>query len=146
MGNMMFSRMTSPVHLTAQAERLMRRRTAEALAPLGLSPAAFMVLVDLAGGQSRTQKELAERLGVEQPTMANTLKRMARDGLIERKARAGDGRITDIRATPKAEGVYASATRAVQAVGDLATRGLTTEERLRFVGTLARIIDNLDAD
>jgi DNA-binding MarR family transcriptional regulator len=140
----MFSRMTSPVHLTAQAERLMRRRAAEALAPLGLSPAAFMALVDLSGGQARTQTELAERLGVEQPTMANTLKRMERDGLIERAARPGDGRTFEIRATPRAEEIYAAAARAVQAVGDRATRGLTTEERLRFVGTLARVIGNLD--
>jgi DNA-binding MarR family transcriptional regulator len=140
----MFSRMTSPVYLTAQAERLMRRRMAEALAPFGLSPAAFLVLVDLAGGQTRTQGELVDRLGVEQPTMANTLKRMQRDGLISRRPRAGEGRRSDIRATEQAEAAFAAAIKAVQHINDAATQGLTTEERLRFVGTLARVIENLE--
>ncbi len=140
----MFSRMTSPVHLAAQAERLMRRRLAEALAPLGLSPAAFMVLVDLAGGQTRTQTELARRLGVEQPTMANTLKRMERDGLILRSPRKDDARTADVTATPRAEEAYAMAARAAQGVAEAATRGMTTEERLRFVGLLARVIGNLE--
>jgi DNA-binding MarR family transcriptional regulator len=142
----MFSRMTSPAYLTAQAERLIRRRLTEALAPHGLSPAAFMVLVDLAGGQARTQGELAARLSVEQPTMANTLKRMARDGLVESRPRDGNRRIADLRATPKAEALYAVAARAAQGVGEAATAGLTTEERLRFLGTLARMIENLGSD
>jgi DNA-binding MarR family transcriptional regulator len=139
----MFSRMTSPVQLSAQMDRLMRLRLTEALQPLGLAPAQFMVLVDLAGGQTRTQRELAERLAVEQPTMANTLARMERDGLIARKARAADRRISDISATPEAEAVLADATRAVQSVGNRAMRGLTVDERLRFAGTIALVIENL---
>lgn len=140
----MFSRMTSPVYLTAQADRLIRRRLAAALAPLGLSPAAFMVLVDLQGGQTRTQAVLAERLAVEQPTMANTLNRMERDGLISRSRRTGDARSSDIAATAKADEVYSAAVKAVQAVNEAATQGMTTEERLRFVGTLARVIENME--
>lgn len=136
--------MTSPVALTAQADRLVRRRLAESLAPVGLTPAAFMVLVDLAGGQKRTQADLADRLGVEQPTMANTLARMERDGLISRTRRTGDGRIADIAATPEAEALYPAAVKIVQTVNEVATRGLTTDERLRFIGTLARVIENLE--
>jgi DNA-binding MarR family transcriptional regulator len=142
----MFSRMTSPIVLTALADRLFTRRLAEALAPMALSPAAFMVLADLSGGQKRTQRALAARLGVEQPTMANTLQRMERDGLIARTQRIGDTRTADITATPRAENVYPIAVKAVQAISDAATRGLTTEERLRFIGTLARVIENLDPD
>jgi DNA-binding MarR family transcriptional regulator len=139
----MFSRMTSPVQLSAQMDRLMRLRLTEALRPHGLAPAQFMVLVDLAGRQTRTQRELAARLAVEQPTMANTLARMERDGLITRRARPADRRVFDITATPEAEAVFAAATRAVQAVGDLAMRGLSMDERLRFAGTIALVIENL---
>jgi DNA-binding MarR family transcriptional regulator len=140
----MFSRMTSPLFLTAQADRLMRQRLAAALKPLGLAPAQFMVLVDLAGGQARTQKELADRLAVEQPTMANTLARMERDGLIVRAPKPGDRRTVLIRATVAAEETLAQATRAAQTVSEAATRGLTNEERMRLVGTLAQVIGNLE--
>ncbi len=140
----MFSRMTSPLFLTAQADRLMRQRLAAALKPLGIAPAQFMVLVDLAGGQMRTQAELAERLAVEQPTMANTLARMERDALIERTPKPGDRRTVLIRATAAAEATLAQATPAVQAITEAATRGLTAEERMRFLGTLAQVIGNLE--
>jgi DNA-binding MarR family transcriptional regulator len=140
----MFSRMTSPAVLTALADRLIQRRLTAALSPLGLSPAGFMVLVDLAGGHKRTQSALAARLGVEQPTMSNTLQRMERDGLVSRVRRVGDGRSFDVLATSRAEALYPSAVKAVQSVSDAAARGLTTEERLRFIGTLARVIENLE--
>jgi DNA-binding MarR family transcriptional regulator len=142
----MYSRMTSPAYLTALADRLLGMHLTTGLKRLGLAPAQFLVLVDLAGGQSRTQKELVRRLAVEQPTMANTLARMERDGLIIRTRSAGDRRQSIITATAKAEAIYGEAVRAAQSVNELATRGLTTEERLRFVGTLARIIENLQAE
>ena len=45
----------------------------------------FAVLLELWAGDGLTQKELVERLDVEQATMANTLARMVRDGLVERR-------------------------------------------------------------
>jgi DNA-binding MarR family transcriptional regulator len=139
----MYSRMTSAAFLAGQCSRLMAVRLQEALKPFGLAPAQFMVLVDLAGGQKRTQRELAARLDVEQPTMANTLARMERDGLLTRTANPHDKRVAFLSATPRAEAVYAQAAKAAISVNERAVRGLTTEERLRFLGTLARVIDNL---
>jgi len=48
-------------------------------------PAQFLALSELWGDDGLTQRELAERLGVEQATMANTLARMERDRLVERR-------------------------------------------------------------
>jgi DNA-binding MarR family transcriptional regulator len=139
----MFSRMTSSGYLTGQAARLFSTNLHDAFKPLGLAPAQFMVLIDLSDGQSRTQKELAGRLDVEQPTMANTLARMERDGLIARTVSQADKRIVTIHATPRALQIYGQAAKLAAGVNDRAVRGLTTEERLRFLGTMARIIENL---
>jgi DNA-binding MarR family transcriptional regulator len=62
-----------------------------------------------------------------------------------RSIRRTNGRTADIVATPQAEALYPTAAKAAQAVGEAATQGLTTEERLRFLGTLARVIENLGA-
>ncbi|MGL4637042.1 MAG: MarR family winged helix-turn-helix transcriptional regulator [Beijerinckiaceae bacterium] len=135
--------MTSAGFLASQASRLFSMNLQNALRPLGLAPAQFMVLIDLADGSRRTQRDLAERLDVEQPTMANTLARMERDRLILRVADERDRRVVHITATPKAHALYREAAKAVQSVNERATQGMTTEERLRFLGTLARMIENL---
>jgi DNA-binding MarR family transcriptional regulator len=142
----MFSRMTSSGFLATHVARLFNQEFAMALKPLGLAPAQFMVLIDLADGQPRAQGELAARLDVEQPTMTNTLNRMERDGLILREIKPGDRRVQLIRATQKALGLYRQAAMAAINVNERATRGLTTEERLRFLGTLAQVIDNLKGE
>jgi DNA-binding MarR family transcriptional regulator len=142
----MFSRMTSPAFLLAQASRLYAASLQEALAPLGIAPAQFLVLTDLVDGSDRTQGDLAARLDVEQPTMANTLARMERDGLIIRRSKPGDKRVQIIGLTAKARELYERAEKAAVVVNGKGVQGLTTEERLRFLGTLARIIENLKAE
>ncbi len=63
------------------------------LAPLGLTPAQFAVIDFLfTNGGSATQADIARSVGVEQPTMAATLRRMERDNLIVRVADPSDGR------------------------------------------------------
>ncbi|SDO56369.1 DNA-binding transcriptional regulator, MarR family [Nakamurella panacisegetis] len=91
--------------LTTELIMQLARRTAfesaAQLAPLGLTPAQFAV-VDflLSGRSSATQAEIARSVGVEQPTMAATLRRMERDNLIVRVADPADGRQSFVSPTP----------------------------------------------
>ncbi len=83
--------------LTTELISQLARRTAfefsDQLAPLGLTPAQFAVIDFLfTSGGSATQAEIARSVGVEQPTMAATLRRMERDNLIVRVADPSDGR------------------------------------------------------
>jgi MarR family transcriptional regulator for hemolysin len=83
--------------LTTELISQLARRTSfefsDQLAPLGLTPAQFAVIDFLfASGGSATQAEIARSVGVEQPTMAATLRRMERDNLIVRVADPSDGR------------------------------------------------------
>jgi len=81
---------------TELISQLARRASAEfagQLAPLGLTPAQFAVVDFLVkNGDSATQAEIARSVGVEQPTMAATLRRMERDNLIVRVPDPSDGR------------------------------------------------------
>src|SRR3954471_5245746 len=55
------------------------------------------VFLALQDGRAMTQTALAQQASVEQPTMANTLSRMERDGLIERTPDPNDGRSALVR-------------------------------------------------
>ncbi len=81
-------------HPVAQVQRQQRdvrgpgdklQRLHRRIQPLGLAPAQLMVLLEHWDEDGLTQRDLMTRLGVEQATMANTLKRMERDGLILRR-------------------------------------------------------------
>jgi len=73
------------------------------LAEVGGSLTAFVVLRladEAPGGLELSQRELAERMGVEAPTMVRHLDRLEKEGLIERRRDARDRRVTRITVTP----------------------------------------------
>ena len=60
--------------------------------PLGLGVASFPVLTMLRTGQKLSQKDLALCARIEQPSMAQLLSRLERDGIIKRSPDPDDGR------------------------------------------------------
>src|SRR3979490_1863920 len=52
------------------------------------------------GGLELSQRQLAERMGVEAPTMVRHLDRLEKEGLIQRRRDARDRRVTRITVTP----------------------------------------------
>ena len=71
-----FDRARSAGYLANHMARLFAQRLHERIRPLGLAPAQFMTLLALWEEDGLTQRDLFERLDVEQATMANTLARM----------------------------------------------------------------------
>lgn len=104
------------------------------------------VFFALSGGQERSQKELAQIALVEQPTMAATLKRMERDGLIARRPDPEDGRSARIALTPQGEERAAQAFAAAAEVNALALEDLTEPERAQIVALMERVIATLRKD
>src|SRR5437762_13988061 len=82
--------------------RLFDRRLQEQLKACGVAPGQFAPLVMLFEQDGLTQAELCRRINVEQPTMANTLDRMERDGLVRREPDPGDKRRATVHLTPRA--------------------------------------------
>ncbi|HEY0833347.1 MAG TPA: MarR family transcriptional regulator [Azospirillum sp.] len=84
---------------TARAWRL---KLDQRLRPLGLSQAKWrtLVLVNRAG-DGVTQKDLADLMGIEGPTLVRLLDRLEADGWVERRVCARDRRIRRIHLTAK---------------------------------------------
>src|ERR1700730_12749653 len=79
-------------YMTNLAARLFARAIDERLRPLGVSSGQLPVFFALAGGGALRQTALAQAAAIEQPTMAATLSRMERDGLIQRRPDPSDRR------------------------------------------------------
>lgn len=77
--------------LLHQTARVWRQRLDQRLHPLGLSQAKWRTLAHLAHGHL-TQCELADRLGIEEPTLARSLTSMEGSGWIKRQPAEHDRR------------------------------------------------------
>lgn len=104
------------------------------------------VFLALHEGNALPQKELARIAVVEQPTMANTLDRMERDGLIVREPDPRDRRSSLIRLTAAGLARSETALSAAGEVNRLALSALQPSERMAFVGMLKRIIAILEPE
>jgi DNA-binding MarR family transcriptional regulator len=140
---MTFDKTRSAGFLANHMARLFAKGLQQTVKPLGLAPAQFMTLLALWEKDGLTQRELVERLDVEQATMANTLTRMERDGLIERRAHPGDGRSQSVHLTRKALALREPATAAARSVNAVALGALSETERQAFLDLTGRVIEAL---
>jgi len=140
---MTFDRNASAGYLANWAARLLARAIERRLKPLGLSSGHLPVYFALAGGHALTQKQLAAHAGIEQPTMAATLSRMERDGLIVRTPDPRDRRSSLVRLSAAAEEKSAAVLDAVDATNAEALADLDEAGRAQFRAALRTVIETL---
>ncbi|WP_108661095.1 MarR family transcriptional regulator [Acuticoccus kandeliae] len=140
-----FSKTTSAGYLSNHCARLFVQGFTARIAPFGLATGQFPVLLELWENDGLTQKELVERTDVEQATMANTLARMQRDGLITRTPHPTDGRAQLVWLTDHARTLQPLALAAANAQNRLALSDLSEAEREVFLDLLRRVVDTLRA-
>ena len=119
------------------------RRFEERLRPLGFSVAYLKVAFILEDRGTLQQKDLLEVIQVEEPTMAALLKRMERDGLIERKLDPSDARAQLIGLTMRARSVLENARAQMSLVVEHALNGISASDQETLVRTLKIVVMNL---
>jgi DNA-binding MarR family transcriptional regulator len=112
----------------------------------GVVPGQFAQLLALYEEDDLTQRELCDRIRIEQATMANTLQRMQRDGLVDCVPDRTDRRRMRVRLTERARTLEADLAAAARAVNAAATQGLSDEEVADFMRITATVIQNLEGD
>ncbi len=133
-------------YLVNHLARLFARQLQDRIKPLGLTTGTFPALLALWEGDGLTQRELIDRLDIEQPTLANTLSRMERDGLVIRKKDTVDARAQRIWLTDQARALRAPAIAAAMQVNSEALTGLAKAERDQFLALMRRIIAGMQGD
>lgn len=124
--------------------RLLAHALGAQIAPLGVVPGQFAQLLALFEQDDLTQRELVERVRVEQATMANTLQRMQRDGLVHSLQDPADRRRTRVRLTEHARNLEGDLVTAAREVNAMATRGLSEQEVADYLRITATLIRNLE--
>jgi MarR family transcriptional regulator, transcriptional regulator for hemolysin len=136
--------LSGPGHYINRIARLGSRWLEPRLQKLGLAVAQVPVFGAIKNLGPLPQKELARLLHVEQPTMAQLLTRMERDGLIERKADPNDGRSSLLCLTPLAIRKSAPARDLLLEGSGIALQGLSKGEIATLTRLLQRVLANLE--
>lgn len=128
----------------AQLSRAWRSELDRRLVGLGLSQARWLVLLHLARfTEMPTQRELAQSVGVEGPTLARLLDSLEAQGLVTRVAVPEDRRAKKIalqaQAQPLIEKIEAISTQLRQEV----FAGIDEEDLRRCQQVHARVLGNL---
>jgi MarR family transcriptional regulator for hemolysin len=127
------------------AAKAARGHLEQHLAAAGSSFAVWTALFALKARGPLIQRELAEMLNVEGPTLTRHLARMEAEGLIERHRTSTDRRAATVHLTEAGEAMYARLSGIVSTGGDTVLKGFSPAEIDQFAGYLARVIENVDA-
>lgn len=93
-----------------RVSRQWRKRLDERLKHTGLTQARWMVLLHLSRTDPMSQRELAETVGIEGPTLVRMLDSLEGQGLLERRACEDDRRVKRVYLTEAARPVLAEIT------------------------------------
>ena len=142
--DVMLEVLSTPGHLISLAARGFARLSEARLKPLGFGVGHLPVLVALQDGQVGSQRDLAQFARIEQPSMAQMLARMERDGLIRREPDPADGRSSRILLTDAARARFPEACATLLQGNRDALSGFTDAEAAQLAALLVRLIANLD--
>jgi DNA-binding MarR family transcriptional regulator len=146
MQDMTFKKDSSAGYLANHMARLFAVGLHRRIKPLGLATGQFPALLALWSKEGQTQKELVQALDIEQATLANTLARMERDGLIHRRASEEDGRVQQIFLTDKTKALQTEAVAAARSQNKAALADFTEEETSQFLDFMRRAIASMQKE
>ncbi|MBN3565312.1 MarR family transcriptional regulator [Burkholderia cenocepacia] len=134
----------NPLPLIGFTYRLFARVVDRPLRELGLAMSQVPVLVSLKKAGALSQSELARRAQVEQPSMAQLLNRMERDGLVLRVPDPDDRRSRLISLTESAAKELAKGRAVMDEASEQALAGLSDAECEQLASLLGRVNANLE--
>jgi MarR family transcriptional regulator for hemolysin len=129
----------------AQLSRAWRAELDRRLVGLGLSQARWLVLLHLARfAELPTQRELAQSVGVEGPTLARLLDSLEAQGLVSRQAVPEDRRAKKIALSPVARPLIEKIEAISSQLREEAFAGIDEEELRRCQKVYAQVLSNLE--
>lgn len=144
MADVEWSPMRTPGHYISRIARAFARIGDMRLRELGFATAQLPVLSALRDGSRLSQTELARWAKVEQPSMAQLLARMERDGIIRREPDPSDRRSSLIALTDEARAKLPAGRAILEAGNREAMQGLSDEEVATLISLLQRVLANAE--
>ncbi|MBA2316672.1 MAG: MarR family transcriptional regulator [Euzebyales bacterium] len=122
--------------LLVRAAKAHRTVVAQHLAPVGLHVGQDLLLLELSRAEGMSQRQLADRLGVEQPTVGIALRRLEAAGFVQRRPAPDDARVRLVALTEQGRQTLQTIHSAWTAAEGLLTDRLTAKE----LGQLRRLL------
>jgi len=95
-------------------------------------------------GDRVNQTQLAERMGIEQPTLGRVLRDLETDGLIQRRAAKGDRRAKVIELTKASKPLMQRINQIQNSIRASLIKDISAEELAACLTVFAKILDNAD--
>jgi MarR family transcriptional regulator, transcriptional regulator for hemolysin len=115
----------------------------QALTEAGGSLPAWLVLVSVKGGTYGAQRELADAVGIEGPTLTHHLNRMETAGLVTRRRDPDNRRAHRVELTQDGEAAFRRMVQTVAAFDARLCAGLADRELTALRGLLDRLQTNV---
>jgi len=122
--------------------RSLSRAFESVLASAGGSLATWLVLASLKGGLHQSQREIADELGVEGPTLTHHLNRMEAAGLVTRTRNPSNRRVHDVELTAEGDRVFLSLVGVVRDFDRHLREGFSDRDLATLRRLLRRLGDN----
>ncbi len=132
--------------LVARTAKVLSRAFDDALAAAGGSTPTWLVLLSLKTASHRTQGELAEAVGVRQPTLTHHLDGMERAGLVTRERDPANRRVQRVAATEAGEQLFLRLRRAAGSFDGRLRAGLDETDVAALRRLLAQLVENTAPD
>lgn len=125
---------------------LHRLRVQQLLADTGVWGSQIPILLHVERNPGCTQTDIAEHLGVSSPSIATSIKRLQKAGMLEKRADETDMRCNHIELTERGRSIVARGRACYDQVVERMLRGFTGSEVDALAGLLARLEENLAGD
>jgi MarR family transcriptional regulator for hemolysin len=132
--------------LVSRTAKALSRAFDDALVAVGGSTPTWLVLLALTTGEHRTQGELAEAVGVRQPTLTHHLDSMERAGFVTREREPGNRRVQHVVVTEAGQQLFLRLRRAAGSFDGRLRAGLEDEDIAELRRVLAQLSENAQPD
>jgi MarR family transcriptional regulator, transcriptional regulator for hemolysin len=135
---------TEPIGLLlTRTAKVVSRAFDEELTKAGGSLPTWLVLVSLKAREHGAQRELAEAVGIEGPTLTHHLNRMETDGLVTRRRDPDNRRVHRVELTADGEAAFRRLLQTVAAFDARLRAGFSARELTALRGLLDRLRTNV---
>jgi MarR family transcriptional regulator, transcriptional regulator for hemolysin len=135
---------TPPIGLhLARVARVVSRAFDDVLAEAGGSLPMWLVLLNLKINPTANQRELADAVGVREPTLTQHLNAMERDGLVTRRRDPNNRRIHIVELSQAGDSLFLALREAAMGFDGQLRQGLSQRDLDRLGLLLNRLADNV---
>jgi MarR family transcriptional regulator for hemolysin len=132
--------------LVSSTAKTLSRAFDDALVAAGGSTPTWLVLQALVTGEHRSQGELADTIGIRQPTLTHHLDTMERAGFVTRLREPENRRVQRVVVTEAGQQLFLRLRRAAGAFDGRLKAGLEDDEITALRRTLAQLTENAQPD